>query len=292
MKKLPISKNAGEKKEKKPAANTELTKKRDIFKYKKNPPSTKKVEVEDKYPDTKKPFPVDKKTDKKEAGALQDRLNHFNQFVTQLKGAIDKFRSLVFEVSGTDKVIEAAKTGTGVSLKTFEQKDSPTPSREQNFNFDRFVDFFFKKLAPNNSEAVLQDLMQDGVATISSPILASLKKASSEWKVKFLTMGNEQSYMNNLPKFLNKKYMQYKSKNGEAKADAWVAQNLSGMMQDFANTIDFDFKQIRNSYLFANKAISRFSKKAAEMEKTLKFGPEGFSFTSAEVDADLEYLGQ
>ncbi|MFA5071046.1 MAG: hypothetical protein WC511_01595 [Candidatus Pacearchaeota archaeon] len=286
-----------------------------------------------------------------EAGALQDRLNQFQQVVSKLRGAIDKFRSLIFEVSGSGKVIEAVKTGNNVSLKIFEQKDSPTPSQERSFNFDRFVDYFFKSLAPQNTEAVLQDLLTDGVATITKPFLASKKKdnvvdtyckvckkpmkldvtegddgqpplCSSEcynkwfedkdddmtndlkqfitgkkasadsWSVKFLNIGKDMSFIENLPKFLNKRYQHEKGKRVSENPDSWVSQLLPNWMQDFAKTINFDLDVRNNKYLFAHPAISRFSTTAGagDIEKTLVFN-NGFSFSAPVTSsADLEYL--
>lgn len=157
--------------------------------------------IEDKYSDTKKPFPkykdiissVNKKNAfKKQAGPLLDRLQqekkkeqgNIQQLSSLISGAIEKFRSLIFEVKGSDKIIEIAKTGTGLDMKVFEDKDSVTPSSEKSFTFDNFLNFFMQKLAPQNPQQVAQELSNKGIAQVSkgsfASVKASLRKASYE----------------------------------------------------------------------------------------------------------------
>ena len=199
--------------------------------YLRNPKTENKSEkmtdnLEDKFADTKKPFPSQKsvvsaeenpadKNDedfgkwvdeqevapktskKKQAGPLLDRLNQnkpeggaltnrIQQQKTQdqgqmqqisglISGAIDKFRSLVFEVKGTDKVIEVAKVGEGLDMKVFEDRDSPTPSSQKKYNMADFVNFFMQKLAPTNADQVAQALSTKGVAEINKGTYASVR---------------------------------------------------------------------------------------------------------------------
>lgn len=199
--------------------------------------------IEDKYPDTKKPFLKYKSSLReehaylasvnKQAGPLMDRLNkeqqkgeptgpladRLNKTKTQeqgniqklsglIQGAIDKFRSLVFEVAGTDQVIEVAKSGNGVEMKVFEDKDSPTPSKEKKFGFNDFVTFFLNKLASNNAEKVAQELSSKGIAQVSKPVLASVKaflqkKSNEDFSEYYDSDGN----LSDKPMFLvNKTY--------------------------------------------------------------------------------------
>lgn len=183
-----------------------------------NPDLTEKLE--DKYPDTKKPFPDYKKNGSftsmrkeldylsKTAGALTERLNQVRteeqtrmQKVSEtINNAINKFRSLIFEVSGSDQVIEVVKTPSGIEMKIFEDKDSPTPSKEKKFGFGDFINFFFNKLARNNIDKALKDLSQKGVTEISRPILATVKaylrskSAAAEDSKKFLVSKTYEVY--------------------------------------------------------------------------------------------------
>ncbi len=117
---------------------------------------------------------------KKTAGPLLERLQQqegegqskIQQALSQLKGAFDKFRSLVFEVAPTGQVIEAAKSGEGVDLKIYPDKDSPTPSTEKKFDLNSFVNFFFQKIAPQNAEKVLSEILSKGFSSIAKPVFA------------------------------------------------------------------------------------------------------------------------
>lgn len=151
--------------------------------------------IEDKYPDTKKPFPKYTSAKRsslrkdheflastdKEAGALLDRIQQTKAPAQKLsgilQGAIDKFRSLVFEVSGSDKIIEVAKVGDGLEMKVFEDKDTPTPSSEKKLTFNSFLTLFMDKIVPSSGEEVAQELAEKGVAEVKRPFFASLKKA-------------------------------------------------------------------------------------------------------------------
>lgn len=121
-----------------------------------------------------------KTASKKEAGPLLDRLqkqegegqSQIQQTLSQLKSAFDKFRSLVFEVPATGQVIEAAKSGEGVDLKIYPDKDSPTPSTEKKFDLNSFVNFFFQKIAPQNAEKVLSEILSKGFSSIAKPVFA------------------------------------------------------------------------------------------------------------------------
>jgi len=147
--------------------------------------------LEDKYPDTKKPFPEYTKAslnylaNKKNAAGLLDRIQqtqqkeqgNVQQMTSLLASAIDKFRSLVFEVSGTEKVIEVAKAGDGVKMQVFEDKDSPTPSSEKKFQMPEFVNFFMQRLAPKNPQQVAQQLSSKGIAEVNKGTFACVKVA-------------------------------------------------------------------------------------------------------------------
>lgn len=133
-----------------------------------------------------------KTASQKTAGPLLERLQQqegegqskIQQTLSQLKGAFDKFRSLVFEVAPTGQVIEAAKSGEGVDLKIYPDKDSPTPSTEKKFDLNSFVNFFFQKIAPQNAEKVLSEIISKGFSSIAKPVFArvcaSIKKAQEE----------------------------------------------------------------------------------------------------------------
>ena len=94
-----------------------------------------------------------------------------------LNSAIGKFRSLVFEVSGTEKIIEIDKTGETINMKVFEDKDSPTPSSEKKFKMPEFLNFFMQKLAPRNSQQVAQELSNKGIAEVNKGTFISVKVA-------------------------------------------------------------------------------------------------------------------
>lgn len=157
--------------------------------------------LEDKYPDTKKPFPEYTKAslnylaNKKEAAGLMDRIQqtqqkeqgNVQQMTSLLASAIDKFRSLVFEVSGTEKVIEVAKAGDGVKMQVFEDKDSPTPSSENKFGMPEFVNFFMQRLAPKNPQQVAQQLSSKGIAEVNKGTFACVRVAMKKksWNVPY-----------------------------------------------------------------------------------------------------------
>jgi hypothetical protein len=148
--------------------------------------------LEDKYPDTKKPFPEYKEAKKKQAGGLMERMQqnkqqeqgNAQQLASLLNSAVSKFRSLVFEVSGTEKVIEVTKAGNNLNMKVFEEKDSPTPSSEKTFQMPEFINFFMQKLAPRNPQQVAQELSNKGIAEVSKGSFAcvrvAMKKANME----------------------------------------------------------------------------------------------------------------
>lgn len=114
----------------------------------------------------------------KTAGIFQDKMQQVNtqvqKVVGQIKSAFAKFRSLVFEVPSTGQVIEAAQAGNKVDLKVFRDKSSPTPSTEKSFDLNTFVDFFLKKIAPQDSEKVVSELMQKGISSIAKPVFAKV----------------------------------------------------------------------------------------------------------------------
>lgn len=144
--------------------------------------------LEEKYPDKKKPFPeytakanLAYLANEKTAGGLLDRVQKQQEGTQQisglLQGAIDKFRSLVFEVAGSDKVIEVAKTGDSLDMKVYENKDTPTPSSEKKFKMPEFLNFFMQKLAPRNYQQVAQELSNKGVAEVNKGTFISVKIA-------------------------------------------------------------------------------------------------------------------
>lgn len=151
--------------------------------------------LEEKYPDKKKPFPeytsskrnpsvkegLQYLANEKTAGGLFDRVQKQQGDAQQVSGllnsAIGKFRSLVFEVSGTEKIIEIDKTGETINMKVFEDKDSPTPSSEKKFKMPEFLNFFMQKLAPRNSQQVAQELSNKGIAEVNKGTFISVKVA-------------------------------------------------------------------------------------------------------------------
>jgi hypothetical protein len=231
----------------------------------------KKTEkLEEKYPDAKKPFPEYKEASKrkpvntlkaslnylagneKEAGALMDRMQqkqqegmgNMQQLASLLNGAFQKFRSLVFEVKGTDKVIEVAKSGAGLDMKVFEDKNSPTPSSEKKFQMPDFVNYFMQNIAPGNAQQVAQELSSKGLAEVSKNKFASVKaslKISSLQKKAEEDLGypefkdggyyNSDGELSDIPMFLvNKTYEKW----DEEAVDAGETDDNGFEFEDYA----------------------------------------------------------
>lgn len=183
----------------------------------------------------------------KEAGALMDRMQqkqqegmgNMQQLASLLSGAFNKFRSLVFEVKGTDKVIEVAKSGAGLDMKVFEDKDSPTPSSEKKFQMPDFVNYFMQNIAPGNAQQVAQELSSKGLAEVSTNKFASVKaslrskKAEDLGYPEFKDGGyyNSDGELSDIPMFLvNKTYEKW----DEEAVDAGETDDNGFEFEDYA----------------------------------------------------------
>lgn len=241
------------------------------------PPKTKNeneslVEpLDDKYPDTKKPFPsyeaainflAGRESTPKQAGGLMDRVQKQQEGTQQLSGllsgALDKFRSLVFEVRGTEQVIEVAKSGTGLDMKVFSDKESPTPVTEKKFSTSDFLSFFLKRLAPQNAQEVATELSSKGVAEINkgtfASVTASLRKADETTHPLADTLDNDTGVAeeSDAPAYLVSKTYEVvtpeSAENGEPSDQGFEFKDETMSLQDLAHEIESEgFSEWSNS---------------------------------------------